>query len=51
MNKEEIQVRIDTNRDKINDLLSHHDLEFVYMMTRFLAAQNEQLLKKLKVLK
>lgn len=48
MTDEEIQLKIDKNRDEINKIL-HMDwpLELVYVRIRMLSAQNEKLIEKL----
>ena len=48
MTKEVIQKMIDGNRDQINELLFHPNLEFVYIRIKMLSAQNKELIKKLK---
>jgi len=48
MTKEEIQVKIDKNRDLIDRALSHDvSLEFKYFLIRDLSKRNEKLIEQL----
>lgn len=49
MSKEQIQQKINKNREEINNLL-HKDvpLDFLYMRVNMLTAQNESLINRLK---
>jgi len=51
MSKEQIQQKIDKNREEINNLL-HKDLplDFIYMRINMITAQNESLIQKLNSL-
>ena len=49
VSQQEIQKRIDKNRDEIEQWLNgDYPLELVYMRIRMLSAQNERLITKLK---